>query len=224
MLPRKSFMITFDDGYLDNWFRAWPVLKEYNLHTHIFLITGLIGDGKVRYRQKREYSHRDCEQLIADNRSDEVMLRCSEVREMRDSGLVEFHLHTHSHKRWDRLSVPRTEQCRLMEEAIMTGKQCLKEKLGYCSPHLCWPAGYYSRDYINLTRELGLSYLYTTERRMNCPVKGSLLIGRISTKEREYCGWLKRCLFIISRHFSLHYWLFIRGQDYQRINNEDFIH
>ncbi len=55
MLPRKSFMITFDDGYLDNWFRAWPVLKEYNLHTHIFLITGLIGDGKVRYRQKREY-------------------------------------------------------------------------------------------------------------------------------------------------------------------------
>lgn len=109
MLPRKSFMITFDDGYLDNWFRAWPVLKEYNLHTHIFLITGLIGDGKVRYRQKREYSHRDCEQLIADNRSDEVMLRWSEVREMRDSGLVEFHLHTHSHKRWDRLSVPRTE-------------------------------------------------------------------------------------------------------------------
>ncbi|GJH96798.1 hypothetical protein ECZC10_46460 [Escherichia coli] len=39
-------MITFDDGYLDNWFRAWPVLEEYNLHAHIFLITGLIGEGK----------------------------------------------------------------------------------------------------------------------------------------------------------------------------------
>ncbi|EHN3185046.1 polysaccharide deacetylase family protein, partial [Escherichia coli] len=62
-LPRKSVMLTFDDGYLDNWLRAWPVLKEYNLHAHIFLITGLIGKGNVRSRQEQEYSHRDCERL-----------------------------------------------------------------------------------------------------------------------------------------------------------------
>ncbi len=83
-------MLTFDDGYLDNWLRAWPVLKEYNLHAHIFLITGLIGKGNVRSRQEQEYSHRDCERLIADNRSDEVMLRWSEVREMRDSDWLNF--------------------------------------------------------------------------------------------------------------------------------------
>lgn len=35
-LPRKSVMITFDDGYLDNWLQVWPILKEYNLHAHIF--------------------------------------------------------------------------------------------------------------------------------------------------------------------------------------------
>ncbi len=223
-LPRKSVMLTFDDGYLDNWLRAWPVLKEYNLHAHIFLITGLIGKGNVRSRQEQEYSHRDCERLIADNRSDEVMLRWSEVREMRDSGLVEFHVHTHSHKRWDRLSVSRAEQCRLMKEDILVGKQCLTEKLGFCSSHLCWPEGYYNRDYINLAGKLGFSYLYTTERRMNCPENGSLRIGRISTKEREHSGWLKRRLFIIQRHFFLQYWLFIRGQDYQIINDENFIH
>ncbi|EOZ7773965.1 polysaccharide deacetylase family protein [Escherichia coli] len=194
-LPRKSVMLTFDDGYLDNWLRAWPVLKEYNLHAHIFLITGLIGKGNVRSRQEQEYSHRDCKRLIADNRSDEVMLRWSEVREMRDSGLVEFHVHTHSHKRWDRLSVSRAEQCRLMKEDILVGKQCLTEKLGFCSSHLCWPEGYYNRDYINLAGKLGFSYLYTTERRMNCPENGSLRIGRISTKEREHSGWLKRRLF-----------------------------
>ncbi|EMZ0774576.1 polysaccharide deacetylase family protein, partial [Escherichia coli] len=158
-------------------------------------ITGLIGKGNVRSRQEQEYSHRDCERLIADNRSDEVMLRWSEVREMRDSGLVEFHVHTHSHKRWDRLSVSRAEQCRLMKEDILVGKQCLTEKLGFCSSHLCWPEGYYNRDYINLAGKLGFSYLYTTERRMNCPENGSLRIGRISTKEREHSGWLKRRLF-----------------------------
>ncbi|MGA5960062.1 hypothetical protein ACPB1Z_27830, partial [Escherichia coli] len=42
---------------------------------------------------------------------------------------------------------------------------------------------------------LGFSYLYTTERRMNNPVSGSQRIGRISTKERENVGWLKRRLF-----------------------------
>lgn len=38
-LPRKSVMITFDDGYLDNWVCAFPVLKRLGLHAHIFLIT-----------------------------------------------------------------------------------------------------------------------------------------------------------------------------------------
>ncbi|EHK6581824.1 polysaccharide deacetylase family protein [Escherichia albertii] len=200
-LPRKSVMITFDDGYLDNWLQAWPILKEYNLHAHIFLISGLIGEGKVRHTQEKEYSHIDCEQLIADNRPDEVMLRWSEIRKMHDSGLVEFHVHTHSHKRWDRLSASRTEQCRYMREDILEGKRCLTEKLGSCSSHLCWPEGYYNKDYINLARELGFSYLYTTERRMNCPENGSLKIGRISTKEREHSGWLKRRLFYYTTPF-----------------------
>ncbi len=44
-LPRKSVMLTFDDGWLDNWFQVFPVLQEYKLHAHIFLITSLMGDG-----------------------------------------------------------------------------------------------------------------------------------------------------------------------------------
>ncbi|HAX1795053.1 TPA: polysaccharide deacetylase family protein, partial [Escherichia coli] len=194
-IPRKSVMITFDDGYLDNWFQAWPVLKEYNLHAHIFLITSLIGEGAVRDVQQREYSHQECEQLIAEHRSDDVMLRWSEIREMSESGLVEFHVHTHSHKRWDKVSALRTEQCRYMRDDILEGKKCLTEKFGYCSAHLCWPEGYYNKDYIDTARELGFSFLYTTERRMNSYANGPFRIGRISTKEREHSGWLKRRLF-----------------------------
>ncbi|HBA3615107.1 TPA: polysaccharide deacetylase family protein, partial [Escherichia coli] len=41
--PRKSVMLTFDDGWLDNWFQVFPVLQEFNLHAHIFLITGQVG-------------------------------------------------------------------------------------------------------------------------------------------------------------------------------------
>lgn len=34
-LPPKSVMLTFDDGYLDNWLQVFPVLQEFNLRAHI---------------------------------------------------------------------------------------------------------------------------------------------------------------------------------------------
>lgn len=89
----------------------------------------MIGEGKVCHTQVKEYSHLECEQLIADNRPDEVMLRWSEIRKMRDSGLVEFHVYTHSYKRWDRLSASRTERCRYVREDTLEGKRCLTENL-----------------------------------------------------------------------------------------------
>ncbi|MCZ6936055.1 polysaccharide deacetylase family protein [Klebsiella pneumoniae] len=40
--PRKSVMLTFDDGYLDNWFSGNILINEFNLKAHIFLITVLL--------------------------------------------------------------------------------------------------------------------------------------------------------------------------------------
>ncbi len=194
-LPRKSVMLTFDDGWLDNWLQVFPVLQEFNLHAHFFLVTGLLGDGPVRISaDTREYSHDESQRLIERGRADDVMLRWSEVREMSLSGLVEFHSHTHTHRRWDCMADIRNPQT-LLHADILLSRERMKEALGYCSQHLCWPEGWYSPDYIRVAQELGFTYLYTTERRMNNPVSGSLRIGRISTKERESVGWLKRRLF-----------------------------
>ncbi|EAX3091136.1 carbohydrate transporter, partial [Salmonella enterica] len=155
----------------------------------------------VRFSQKNEYSHRDCEQRIAQGYADDVMLRWSEVNEMLRSDLVEFHVHTHSHTRWDKMFSSRQEQCRHLRQDILEGKICLAEKTGKYSRHLCWPEGYYNVDYIQVAEELGFSYLYTTERRMNCPANGTLRLGRISTKERENSAWLKRRLFCYTTPF-----------------------
>ena len=194
-LPRKSVMLTFDDGWRDNWHQVYPVLKAFGLKAHIFLITGLIGNGPVRYGFGPSYSHRECEQLIAVGRQDEVMLRWSEVHEMQREGLVEFHAHTHSHRRWDQLGLSPDVQHEHLAADIIRCRDTLLSRTGSCSRHLCWPEGYYSPDYIRTAQTLGFSYLYTTERRMNAPDKGSLQIGRISTKEREHSAWLKRRLF-----------------------------
>lgn len=38
-IPKKSVMITFDDGYVDNYSNAYPLLKKYNFRASIFVIT-----------------------------------------------------------------------------------------------------------------------------------------------------------------------------------------
>ncbi|MGH9764936.1 MAG: polysaccharide deacetylase family protein, partial [Blastocatellia bacterium] len=41
--PRRALIVTFDDGYLDNYSNAFPVLKEFAVPGTIFLSTGFIG-------------------------------------------------------------------------------------------------------------------------------------------------------------------------------------
>ncbi|MBN2331332.1 MAG: polysaccharide deacetylase family protein [Candidatus Aenigmarchaeota archaeon] len=67
--PRKSVVLTFDDGYKDNRTNAYPVLKRHDVPATIFLISGRIGS--------------------------EGFLSSKDIREM--SGLVDFGAHTASH-------------------------------------------------------------------------------------------------------------------------------
>jgi len=41
--PGKYVCITFDDGYLDNWTIAWPILKQMGYPAHFFITSDWIG-------------------------------------------------------------------------------------------------------------------------------------------------------------------------------------
>lgn len=55
-LPDRPVLITFDDGYADNYTTAYPILKKYNLKATIFVVTGFLGKrkGYLTWDQLRE--------------------------------------------------------------------------------------------------------------------------------------------------------------------------
>ena len=54
-LPQKSVVITFDDGYEDNYANAIPVLKQYHFPAIIFLVTDVVSKpGFVTWDQIKE--------------------------------------------------------------------------------------------------------------------------------------------------------------------------
>ena len=73
----KPVILTFDDGYLDNYTELFPLLQKYNVKATIFVITGWLGGEKY--------------------------LTPEQVTEMSQSGLVSIQSHTWSHKDMDTL-------------------------------------------------------------------------------------------------------------------------
>ncbi len=55
-VPKKSVVITFDDGYEDNFTNAYPILKDYNFKATIFIITDLCNQGGlyIKFPQMKE--------------------------------------------------------------------------------------------------------------------------------------------------------------------------
>lgn len=165
-VPAKSLLITFDDGYLDNWVYAHPLLKKYGFNAVVFLVTSWVDDGPVRPQSgdtavPETPGHAECERLIDAGQSDKVILRWSEIQAMRQDGTFEFHSHTHTHTRWDK-SVHAAEKNTRMHEELRLSRAVLEENLGAVSDHFCWPQGYFDDDYVRIAKQAGFKYLYTT--------------------------------------------------------------
>ena len=43
-LPSKPIMISFDDGYLDNFMNAYPILRQYGMTAAFYIITSMVGE------------------------------------------------------------------------------------------------------------------------------------------------------------------------------------
>lgn len=54
-LPAKPFVITFDDGYVDNYTTAFPIITKHGFKATIFMVTSYInGEGFMSWHQLKE--------------------------------------------------------------------------------------------------------------------------------------------------------------------------
>ena len=75
----KPVILTFDDGYLDNYTELFPLLKKYNTKATVFVITGNLGYNKN-------------------------FMTWEQAKEMADSGLVAIESHTVTHPHLNAIS------------------------------------------------------------------------------------------------------------------------
>lgn len=98
--PPRTCIITFDDGYYDNFVYAYPVLKKYNLKATIFVITSRIGEEGSREIKGHYQANLEGALMSLRGRSSGAFLTWSELEEMQKSGIIDIQSHTHSHARY----------------------------------------------------------------------------------------------------------------------------
>ncbi|KMZ13888.1 Polysaccharide deacetylase [Candidatus Burkholderia humilis] len=210
-MPDKSLVITFDDGYLDNWVHAHPVLQQHGFKAICFLVSSWPGAGAIRPHAfnvlpdalPRLLDHHAGECAIEQGHVDDVILRWSEIEAMRKAGTFEFHSHTHTHVRWDQVTKSSAEKRERLQADLIAARETLSARLGDVSDHLCWPQGYYDDDYREIAHDAGFRHFYTCHVGTNARVRRTTLdaersINRLEVRNRP-ASWLASRLWIHSR-------------------------
>lgn len=89
----KPIILTFDDGYLDNYTFAYPLLKKYGFNATIFVNPSFIIEGKKRKNfEKIGYDYSKISKL------DYIgYLNWDEIIEMENSGVIDIQSHSMTH-------------------------------------------------------------------------------------------------------------------------------
>ena len=139
----KNIMITFDDGYEDNYTLAFPILKKYNFKAVIYLMSHL------------KYNKWDVENSGNPEKKFELM-NDEMIKEMGEYG-IEFGGHTMNHKKLAKISLKEAK------EEIIISKEVLEEKLGKKLLSFAYPYGNLNEDIKKIVKSSGYYFAVATD-------------------------------------------------------------
>jgi peptidoglycan/xylan/chitin deacetylase (PgdA/CDA1 family) len=148
-LGTKPVLLTFDDGHLDNYTAALPILKRHGAVATIFVLSAEMGRRRVVWEEATERSPTD-------------LLTWEQARELAQEG-IRIESHGMTHRRLDRLS-PREVDRQLRES-----RATIEEEVGVPPGAFCYPYGAGFPNQRQRLSEAGYRYACTTLPGLNPP-------------------------------------------------------
>ncbi len=158
-LPEKPIVLTFDDGYFNNYAYAFPLLKKYDAKA----VLSIIGYYTDMYTESPDenpgYSH-----VTWDN-----------VKEMMNSGLVEMQNHSYNLHTTDlgrngskkKRGESTEEYKKVLVEDLTKLQNEFEERCGYVPTTYTYPFGSVSNDSFDIIKEMGFKASLSCESGMN---------------------------------------------------------
>jgi peptidoglycan/xylan/chitin deacetylase (PgdA/CDA1 family) len=145
-MPQRPCLITFDDGYANNFEVAFPILQEFGMKGNIFLVYETVERHNAWHDPATEPWQR--------------MLTWDQVSMMQDSGVIEFGSHTMRHPNLAQIPL---DQARW---EMFESKKRLESKLGRPMVGFAYPygAGAFVPEVRNLAREAGYAYDFSVKQ------------------------------------------------------------
>lgn len=158
-LPAKPVMLTFDDGYYNNYTYAYPLAKKYGAKIVIAPIGYYTDLFSEKDADHPNYSH----------------LTWDEISEMMSSGLVEFQNHSYNlHSSGGRLGAQKRRGESEQAYVAFLGKDvekmqaAMEEHTGYRPIGFVYPFGASSPDSDAILRSMGFQATFICTEKMNC--------------------------------------------------------
>jgi len=163
-IPRKSVIITIDDGYRSVYTIAYPLLKKYGFTATLFIYTDFVGVS----RNALTWEH---------------------LRELKAPGF-EIGSHTISHSDLTKQAPEEDEKAyhaRLHNE-LLRSKQILDQRLDQNTVFLAYPYGRFNDSVIKLTKQAGYKLAVSVKRRTNPYFADPFVLKRDQVLKR-YMDW-----------------------------------
>ncbi|MDO4690129.1 MAG: polysaccharide deacetylase family protein [Fusobacterium sp.] len=157
-LNKKYIIITFDDGYVDNFDLAFPILKEFNFKATIFLMA------------ESTYNEWDVE---ASNEKKFPLMTKEMILEMQEYG-IEFGAHTFNHPKINKISEKEIEQ------QVICCKKILEEKIGQNIISFAYPYGILNEYAKKMAKKAGYIFALATDSGSVCISDDFYQIRRIA--------------------------------------------
>ena len=166
---RPTAFLTFDDGYLDNYTTAFPLLRAYGMTAIVYLLPPAVDTGGVLRWPEVEHE-------VARHPAVMRSMNWDQVAEMQEAG-IGFGSHTLTHP-----SLPRLDEDALRVE-LEESRARVRERLGACDT-IAYPFGHWDARVREAAAEAGYSAAFTLPPRAQRSAT-ALSIPRLSVDHRD---------------------------------------